>query len=342
MNTGHTGVTSFARTERGDYATNLYPLHLPRTAPVERVAVCVCTAYRPKMLETCLLSLREQLIDLTLALEIVIVDNEPEPNNQDAVTSLAYGSVYLFHYVHQPKRGIATARNAAVEKALELGADWIAFIDDDETAEPDWIAQLMAEEYRDVPVLMGAVHYVYPTPLPFWATPKEPKGYEGEICKTAQTGNVRLSAALVRAGLRFDERLGFMGGEDNEFFAHAYKQGWVIRRTMRAITREAAHPERLTYRGQLHRAYWNAASEMRRLTIRYGRLGVIARKSHTIPINMIAGMFWLAVALLAAPWSRLASRDWALKAGKKVANASGKLVALLGIKPQPYSKIVGR
>jgi hypothetical protein len=74
---------------------------------------------------------------------------------------------------------------------------------------------------------------------------------------------VRFSATLPRAGLRFDEGLGFMGGQGNEFFAAAHAQGFAIRRTLRAITREAAHPERLTYRGLMYRAYWCAASEMR-------------------------------------------------------------------------------
>jgi hypothetical protein len=32
---------------------------------------------------------------------------------------------------HQPKRGIATTRNAALDKATELGSDWVASIDDD-------------------------------------------------------------------------------------------------------------------------------------------------------------------------------------------------------------------
>jgi succinoglycan biosynthesis protein ExoM len=141
------------------YSANLYPL--PR---IERVAVCVCTASRPKMLEDCLLSLTVQMLDPHVRLDIIVIDNEPEPNSRDAVASIAYGSIYPMHYVHQPKRGISSARNAALEKALQLRADWIACIDDDETAEPDWIAQLMHPDYLDVPVLMGANIYRYPRP----------------------------------------------------------------------------------------------------------------------------------------------------------------------------------
>jgi succinoglycan biosynthesis protein ExoM len=59
------------------------------------------------------------------------------------------------YYVHEPICGIARARNAALDKATELGADWIAMLDDDEVADPRWLANLMAPEYLDTPVLMG-------------------------------------------------------------------------------------------------------------------------------------------------------------------------------------------
>jgi glycosyltransferase involved in cell wall biosynthesis len=49
---------------------------------------------------------------------------------------LSYAPFPVF-YVHEPRRGIAQARNAAMAKALEIGADWLAMIDDDEVADPD-------------------------------------------------------------------------------------------------------------------------------------------------------------------------------------------------------------
>lgn len=310
--------------------------------PADRIAVCVCTAFRPKMLEACLLSLREQLTDASLFLEVVVVDNEPEPNNAEAVESIAYGSVYPMHYVHEPRRGIAFARNAALDKALELGAGWIAFIDDDETADPDWIAQLMREEYRAVAVLMGCNLPVYPEPRPFWAPEDDaPKGFEGQACKTAYTGNVRFSAELARLGMRFDECHGAMGGEDNEFFARAHAAGWGIRLTLRAITRETVHAERITYRGQIYREYRCAASEMRRLAFTRGWLGAAARKAHTIPLNLVLGVVWLVAAGFVGVVSREAFRHAALTGGKKLAKGLGRAAAFLRQPPQPCVRAVG-
>ena len=144
----------------------------------------------------------------------------------------------------------------------------------------------MADEYRDVPVLMGWQELVYPTPLPFWALPKTKRRVpEGQLVNTAYTNNVRFSIALVEDGLRFNESLGLMGGEDNEFFAEAKMAGFEIRRTNRAITREDVHPERLTYRAQLYREYWCSASNIRKFALQKGWLWTVTRKAHTLPLN---------------------------------------------------------
>jgi hypothetical protein len=42
------------------------------------IAICVCTYRRPKLLKRCLDSLAAQIISPDIALEIVVIDNEPE------------------------------------------------------------------------------------------------------------------------------------------------------------------------------------------------------------------------------------------------------------------------
>jgi len=145
----------------------------------------------------------------------------------------------------------------------------------------------------------------------------------------------------MHAGLRFNEGLGLMGGEDNEFFAAAHAHGFEIRRTLRAITREAAHPERLTYRALVYRSYWCAASELRRLQLTRGMLGAALRKAHTIPLNLIFGTAWLAGACAVAAISRSAFKRMAIEGGLKLAKGAGRAAALVGVKPQPYRIIHG-
>jgi succinoglycan biosynthesis protein ExoM len=305
------------------------------------IVVGVATCRRPKMLERCLDSLGTQIIDCC-DVHIVVASNGANPDASCAVVGrFAAWSLYTVEFLHDPVQGIARARNAVLDAAARHAADWIAYVDDDAVADPDWLANLMVPAYRHVPVLMGVNVFVYPAPRPFWALTDEVKGYEGQRCKTAYTGNVRFSAALLYAGLRFNEGLRLMGGEDNEFFAAAHARGFEIRRTLRAVTREIAHPERLTYLALVYRSYWCAASEFRRLMVTRGRGRAALRKAHTIPFNLIFGAAWMIAAGAAAAISREAFKRLAAEGGKKLAKAAGRAVALIGIKPQPYRTIHG-
>jgi succinoglycan biosynthesis protein ExoM len=309
-----------------------------------RVAICVCTCNRPRMLERCLRSLSEQLVPAGLQVSVIIIDNDPAGSARNEATAYANAAPFDVRYEREPKRGIATARNAAIDAAIATGADWIAFIDDDEWATPDWIANLMAPDYRDTPVLAGPVLPVYPDIAPFWClnTPKALKpAEEGKRVKTAISGNVRFSAEIVKAGIRFNERLKLMGGEDQEFFSAAHKAGFAIRKTLRAIAYETAHPERLTYRGQVKRAYWCAASDMRRDAVLRGWPWAISRKAHTVPSNIVFGAFEILASPLFLIGGRLAFKKRAVAGGKKIAKGVGRAAGMFGAMPQPYRVIVG-
>lgn len=314
------------------------------TKAPQRVVVCVCTCRRPLMLAACLDSLAGQIVPTDSTIEIVVVDNEVHPVARNFIADFKRRrSPFPVHYVHQPKRGIACARNAALDVAMHLGVDWVAFIDDDEIAEPDWVAQLMAPEYRDTPVLAGAVKHHWPASPPFWCSPRERKPrQEGKRLKCALTGNVRFSTELIRAGLRFNEQLRMMGGEDQEFFAAAHKAGFEIRQTERAVVTELFHPERQTYRAQVSRAYWGAASDMRRMAVARGWTEAIARKAHTIPFLLIAGPLEMAASPLFLVGGLSAFKRRALAGGKKTAKAVGRAAAMVGHLPQPYRNVAGR
>ena len=297
------------------------------------------------MLERCVRCLAAQIVPADIELHIVVIDNEPEPTNWETVAAIAAVSPFPVIYRHQPRRRIAVARNAALDRAVELGADQILFIDDDEIAAADWVAGLMAPEYLDTPILLGPVLTEYPASPPFWATAQRRqagvKGRVGELCKTGTTGNVRLSAELLHAGFRFDEGLGLMGGEDNELFTRARLAGFEMRRTLKAVVIEAAHPERLTYAGQCYRAYWCAASDMRRTAIAKGWAGAVLRKAHTVPFNLIFGAVEVALSPLFIVLGVDAFKRRALGGGKKVAKGLGRAAAIMGRLPQPYASIAG-
>jgi len=252
-------------------------------------------------------------------------------------------SPFSVHYIHEPKRGIATARNQVLDRATQRLAQWVVFIDDDEIAEPDWLANLMAPEYRDTAVLLGAVKQQWPDEPPFWCIPRVRKPREeGKLRKSGLTGNVRFSTDLLRADLRFNEQLRLMGGEDQEFFTAAHKAGFEIRHTERAVITEIFHPERHTYGAHISRAYWTACSDVRRLAVAKGWRNAVTRKTHTIPFLLIAGAAELLVSPLFACFGKRIFKRRALAGGKKIAKGIGRAAAMAGHLPQPYRVIAGR
>jgi succinoglycan biosynthesis protein ExoM len=304
----------------------------------EIVVVGLCTCRRPKMLQACLDSLATQILPEDCLVHIVVVDNEEQPNARPIVERFALYCPIPVHYVHEPRRGIATARNASVDKAVALGADWIAVLDDDETAERNWIAELMSPKFRDVPVLAGQRNFVYTSEPSFWEKPRREKP-SGEM-NNASTCNVRFSTALIDAGLRFDESFNLMGGEDRHFFAQAYAAGFRIERNTRAITYETSHPERTTFFGIIQRHYRQQAYIALEDMQKNGG-NTLLRQFPAVVFNAFAGLALLTATPLSIIGGKKVYRETALRSGKHIANAFAPIAVLTGHKPSPYRHVVG-
>ena len=181
----------------------------------QKLVIAVCTAQRPNMLKACLASLDGLARPKDTELLIVVVENDPEPffTGTSADDVKAALSLPVFFY-HEKRKGIPFARNTALEAALEHNPDWVALIDDDERAEPDWIEKLLeACRTFSAEVANGPVRRIYEKPAPHWWKSQllKPRPTGTEITE-APTNNVLISARVIRKdglGLRFDERLTF-------------------------------------------------------------------------------------------------------------------------------------
>lgn len=310
---------------------------------METIAICVCTCMRPKMLADCLESLARLKKPENYEVVVVVIDNDPAESACGVAAESGLSSPHPTIYHGEPRRGISFARNRALDVAKTLGANWICFIDDDEVADVDWIANLMAPRYLDTPILLGKQEFVYPEPRPFWSLQEAKRLHpEGREIRTGYTNNIRFSMAVVDAGLRFNEALGLMGGEDQEFCTAAHQAGFGIKQTNLAITYETSHPERLTYMGQASRSFWCAASDLRRLSIERGWGGALARKAHTVPWMLIVGTIEIITSPVFMVTGMRRFKKRALAGGKKVGKGLGRAAAAVGYLPQPYRRIVGR
>ena len=194
------------------------------------ISICVCTSGVRESLVYCLQSLQAQIAPQDATLSILLIDNSEHGSGQSYLQQNPRCPV---HYLHVPSPGIPVARNAALKLALELNADWIAFIDDDEIAPSLWISRLFEAAVTNaadvveggvvrVRTLQGAVDMAR-------AHLSETSVSNLPRVKTAVTSNVLFSTKLVMPpyNLTFDENMVF-GGSDREFFMRAVLAGAKI------------------------------------------------------------------------------------------------------------------
>lgn len=225
--------------------------------PSSTVDICVCTFRRPQV-EACLRSLFALRIPEGWKARIIVSDNERTPAAERLVNELAQEAPLPVLYLHSPSQNISIARNACLSASK---ADFIAFIDDDETAPSGWLSELAARQHETgAEIVLGPVRAGYAPDAPGWMRLADlhstyPVTVGGEI-RTGYTCNVlmdRRSTAL--AGRWFNVARGRSGGEDTEFFAAAHRAGARIAFAPHAHVDEAVTPDRANLRWLMRRRF---------------------------------------------------------------------------------------
>ena len=193
---------------------------------METIAICICTYKRPKMLTRCILSLMQLTVLPEWNIIFIVVDNELEQNNKNAIEAFRNLSIFPIFYVHQPRKGIAAARNAALIAAEQNSSDWICFFDDDQYAQRDVLINAMvAAKLYQAQVVKMHVQYI------------DSKGngrlMSNDVCEyqmieTCATNGVLFETSLINKSgqkLRFDEGNFLVRGEDVDFFYRSFIHG---------------------------------------------------------------------------------------------------------------------
>jgi succinoglycan biosynthesis protein ExoM len=195
-----------------------------------QIDIGVCTFRRPELAET-LRSLAAVTVPAGAAVRIIIADNDVSPSAQALTERLRPTIPFEITYVHCPASNISIARNACLDNST---GDFLAFIDDDETASKEWLAQLLGTaRATGADAVLGPVRAHYGQSAPHWMRRGDfhstlPVWVRGEI-RTGYTCNalLRLKAPAL-AGRRFKPALGRSGGEDTDFFTGMHHAGGTI------------------------------------------------------------------------------------------------------------------
>lgn len=318
--------------------------------PQPKVAIGVATFRRNDLLSSLLPVLLAQAEQAGADGGVIVVDNSPEgaaralvtAGQTDPNTSVAATRPPL-RYVHEPRPGIAAARNAAVDAARSEGVRLLAFLDDDEHPEPGWLSALVAQQRRSGAAGVGGpVLPKFDSPPGAWVLGSgqfDPRGHlDGASIPAAATNNLLLDLhQLHRAGLRFDDTFGLTGGSDSMLTramtsTHGLRISWATD----AVVSEAIPQDRATRAWILRRQLrtgndwtWVSLALARRPWGRYlARASLAARGA----VRAVRGMAGVATGLLTADVRRRARGEC------DVATACGVLGGVVGYRRSEYRR----
>jgi glycosyltransferase involved in cell wall biosynthesis len=229
--------------------------------------VAVCTNRHPDAVAEAMGALRAQVDGEALA---VVVSGRRDAGFPGLVLS-------------EPRPGLSLARNRALAWAAEVGADVLAFVDDDAVIDPGWYAALRArwhEAPEDVACIGGPIRPRYSVPPPTWFSEgiahvltlldRGPETRDLDPGVEAVYGaNISFRVEPLRAVGGFDPELGHAGSriffaEEDEAQRALVRLGYRVRYVPDAGVTHVIPAERLTLPSFLRRRFAFGAALGRR------------------------------------------------------------------------------
>lgn len=219
------------------------------------ISVCICTYKRPELLNKCI----ESVINYAFETidEIIVVDNDPGGSAHEIVNELASKYNKPIKYFHEPVPNIAIARNRCIREAMGY---WVAFIDDDEYAESNWLKELLISATEtNADAVWGPVIYSYQSNTPKYIS-NVIKGdrinQDGFIRNNLSTGNVLVKRSiLLSIEGPFNQSYGSSGGEDSALFHYLQNRGAKYWTNSKGILYEIQGKERSKTAWHFERSY---------------------------------------------------------------------------------------
>ena len=212
------------------------------------VSICVCTFHRPIGLSRLLQSLRN-LDPSGPSYEVIVVDNDTHESARPVVRQ-AQAEGMVIRYFVETVQSIALARSRAVGEAA---AEWVAFIDDDEEADPRWLVKLWEKTRMEgVDGVFGSIKRRFERGTREWIRNSYPtlERANGYIrWNDTATGNALVRrSAMLSTGCLFNPAYGRTGGEDTELFKRMVEAGSRFVGVSSSIVYESLPASRTTIR----------------------------------------------------------------------------------------------
>ena len=229
----------------------------------QSVTIAIPTHNRARTLSETLYSVKALAIPRDVMVECIVIDNASADETAETVESAASSPPFPIRRVLEARLGSSFARNRAIDEAR---GDFIFFLDDDATADSDWLVEMLsAMETRALDAACGMVLPRWSIAPPPWLGPRlwvklavhDRSAIESTPLQATETlenyfsANVGFRRAAFERFGRFREDLGVVGGnpmsgEDTELFARIIARGGKMGFVTGAIVHHLIGAERMS------------------------------------------------------------------------------------------------
>lgn len=280
------------------------------------IDICLCTYKRPELLDELLDHLATLETGDLFTYSIIVVDNNSAQSAKNVVDSHRTKGGITITYACEPIANVARARNLALK--LSSG-NYVAFIDDDERPEKDWLLRLFrALSTTGADAIMGPVYPFYTTDPPAWVRKGRfflrsfPPSGPLRRWQEGRTGNLLIKSSVIKEyNVSFNPEFS-RGGEDQDFTRQLMEKGYKIFWFNGAPLIEMIGPHR-----------WNFKFMFRKALVR-GAMS--ARYPLNKPVAFIRTIMALPVYSLALPFLLLLGYDVFTSYLIKIGDHAGRLL----------------
>lgn len=225
------------------------------------ITVALCTHNHANRLERTLADLLHLRVP-EAPWELLIIDNASRDATPDILDRQAWPVGWQVRVVQEDNLGLSNARNRAIREAR---GQYLIFLDDDETADPDWLCafeQLIEAHSPDA--FGGRIEVLFEGPRPAWLT-DELLGFLGQLrhadaiiplterSTSFYGGNFGFRRTVCDTVGAFDATLGRKGtdntgGEEVDFYRRLLEAGFKVWWTPEAAIHHRIQADKLDRR----------------------------------------------------------------------------------------------
>tara|TARA_B100000989_G_C19519034_1_gene463152 strand:+ start:844 stop:1725 length:882 start_codon:yes stop_codon:yes gene_type:complete len=245
---------------------------------VKKICILVATRRRKSSLINFLNSVVNLQIPKSISVQILISIND---NQTYSDIKKLYNKKLRIKLVTEREKGISNARNKYLNSIKIKNFDYFAFFDDDVQIDKKWLIEMLNFFKKSNADIIGGPQYSKSNSLASKLLVREEK--HGSDVRWVSTNNCIVKSKVLGTKIKFDQKMNYIGGEDQLFFLELNKMGFKMMWNTKAVVVEEKNSKRENFLWFLKRNFRYGASS-----------NIIYKKTY----GLIAGLSFLVAKFL--------------------------------------------